>query len=156
MHDEKRQILIELAFTCTCNFLALICNCCILHPCSICVSTKQSALKVLFEHSSQSAQTERLTKWADVTNFEGILKAKRFSIAHLQWHIYSTKQFTLPNRKVCEMKTQFCAFKEAAKNITKTLDKFYARNTLSGRPSKMVLKHLEKHPFHLPDPEAQE
>lgn len=90
---------------------------------------------------------ERMTQLlAEISELQSYLQYEHDFLTQLL-----ISSFSQPKPEV--VKVENFNFKTATKNLTKALGKFYTRNTLSGRPAKMVAKHLEKRPFEQTDSE---
>lgn len=93
---------------------------------------------------------ERITQlMAEISELQNYLQYEQTFLTELL-----ISSFSQPKPEV--IKVENFNFKPAAKNLTKALDKFYSRNTLTGRPAKMVVKHLEKRPFQMSDSDSEE
>lgn len=120
------------------------------------LATSATAKKDSNEEVDAKKDKEKFYKKRDLERITQLMAEISELLAYLQYEQSFLTELLISSFSLPKPEVKVENFKEAAKNLTKTLDKFYTRNTLSGRPAKMVTKHLEKHPFHLTDVEGDE
>lgn len=105
------------------------------------------------EVKEKGKERERFYKKRDLERITQLLADINEMMIHLQEEQSFLTELLISSFSIGKPevdRVQNVNMKRAFKSLTKSLAKFYTGNTLTGRPSKLVAKHLQKHPFPVP------